>query len=480
MGTTLAIRFPLGRYHANPWDRAVNEGASEWPPSPWRLLRALVATWHTRCPDLPATVIDGLLDSLADPPSYRTPGTVPGHTRHYLPDLEHRKGETGRTDLTLDPFLSISREEELLVRWEADLHGEQRQALGTLAGLLPYLGRAESVCETTLLDSDPVPDATWWRTDVDGSRRTRLLAVTRPLSRTVLEASTVEIRKRRHTVPPGTRWVSYAAGDQDPQPGHTVSVIDSADPVTAVRFAVMGRVPLQAAHGILLADEAHRQAGIALRGEGIPDDRRRLILGSEGAATDHRHAHWIPLPAGWERGAPVRHLVAWVPEGLRTEDVRAVLGMRKMSGRRGGAEEGYTVRGFPEVELLFQAAGRIEQVAPELCGPLRRWRSLTPYLPVRHRKRESLDEYLAADVAAELGYRPQFRDLPPPAVTRVEHGPAMTDRWATEFHRHRVTERRFRSRPGLGLRLEFAESVTGPLMLGQLGHFGYGIFVQDG
>ena len=73
MSTTLAIRFPLGRYHANPWDRAVNEGATEWPPSPWRLLRALVATWHTRWPGLPAPVLDGLLDSLADPPSYRTP-----------------------------------------------------------------------------------------------------------------------------------------------------------------------------------------------------------------------------------------------------------------------------------------------------------------------------------------------------------------------------------------------------------------------
>jgi CRISPR-associated protein Csb2 len=48
VSTTLAICFPAGRYHANPWDRAVNEGATEWPPSPWRILRALVATWHTR------------------------------------------------------------------------------------------------------------------------------------------------------------------------------------------------------------------------------------------------------------------------------------------------------------------------------------------------------------------------------------------------------------------------------------------------
>jgi CRISPR-associated protein Csb2 len=33
-----------------------------------------------------------------------------------------------------------------------------------------------------------------------------------------------------------------------------------------------------------------------------------------------------------------------------------------------------------------------------------------------------------------------------------------------------------RSRPGLGLRLEFPEPVHGPLLLGQLSHFGYGIF----
>ena len=129
--------------------------------------------------------------------------------------------------------------------------------------------------------------------------------------------------------------------------------------------------------------------------------------------------------------------------------------------------------------MLFQAAGQVEQVAPELCGPARRWRSLTPYLPVRHRKRESPEEYLAADVAAELGYRPQYKDLPPPLVARVEQGSAMVDRWASEFRRHRITERMLRSRPGLGLRLEFPEPVTGPLVLGQLSHFGCGIFVPD-
>ena len=91
LGTTLAFRFPLGRYHANPWDRAVNEGASEWPPSPWRLLRALVATWHTRWPDLPAAVLDAVLDALGDPPSYQTPGDGPATPATTCPTSITRK-----------------------------------------------------------------------------------------------------------------------------------------------------------------------------------------------------------------------------------------------------------------------------------------------------------------------------------------------------------------------------------------------------
>lgn len=474
MSTTLAIRFPLRRYHANPWDRAVNEGASEWPPSPWRLLRALIATWHTRWPDLPAPVIEGLLDSLAEPPSYLTPSVTTGHTRHYLPDLEHLKGEAGRTDLTLDPFLSVRRDDELLVSWDGDLPGEQRQALAKLAELLPYLGRSESVCEARLIDGDPVPDETWWRPDAEGSQRIRLLAPTRPVSLGALEVSTADVRRRRRTVPPGTRWVRYAAGEPltPPEPARAMA---AAEPVTAVRFALIGPVPVKATHGVLLADEAHRVAGHELTRAGLADLRRQEILGSKGAATEHRHAHWVPLVMPRQEPQFVRYLVVWVPQGLRAEDVAALLSLREMSGRRGSREDGYDVRGLPPVKLLFQAAGPVAQAAPELCGPARRWRSLTPYLPVRHRKRESLEDFLTADVRTELGYR----DLPLATVIAADPGSRLPDRWALEFRRYRMAENMSRSRPGLRLRLEFAEPVDGPLLLGQLSHFGYGVFVPD-
>jgi CRISPR-associated protein Csb2 len=481
MATTIAVRFPLGRYHATPWDRSVNEGAIEWPPSPWRLLRALVATWHARWPDLPASVLDGLLNALGDPPSYRTPPGRPAHTRHYLPDLDHKKGEPGGTDLTLDPFLRFIRDAEqqpeLLIQWPTDLNDEQREALAKLAELLPYLGRAESVCEARLLDTNPARDGSWWRPSANGQHRTHLLAPTQPVSRAALEISTDQVRKQRWTLPPDTIWVNYAAA---PAPARGRPSQPRAATIQALRFAVTGVAPVTLRHGVLLADAAHRAAGRKLAKAGVSDDRRSEILGTGGAATNHSHAHWVPLADDRSPAAPVKTLLLWVPEGLRPDEVAGILTLSHLCGRLGSA--GYEVRGFPPVRLLFQGAGTITQMAPELCGPARRWRSLTPYLPVRHRKRrEKPAEFLRTDISTELWYRTTAPEetWPLAVVTPTNAEAAVPDRWAREFRRYRLTEHMNKSRPGLGLRIELGDDRLGPLLLGQLSHFGYGIFMPE-
>ncbi len=486
MPTTLAFRFPLGRYHANPWDRAVNEGASEWPPSPWRILRALVATWYTRWPDLPEDQLNALLDLLADPPAYKTPPVETGHTRHYLADLDHRKAETGNTDLTLDPFLTIDKDAELLVRWEIDLSPEQQEILTNLAELIPYLGRAESVCIARLVaqsdDTNEVPDETWWHPDMtQGVDRARLLTPRRPLDRANLEATTNGIRKQKRTVPPGTRWVDYAVDSapreeapaarpkQRTRPGEQEPLLPNA-----ILFAVFGRAQVQRTHGVLLADEAHRVAARLLEKAGLSDDRRRQLMGTGGAATNHDHAHWIPLSAVGEVAGGVRYLLIYVPLGMRPEEIGALVGLGKLSGKRG--EDGFEFAGFPAQQALFQAAGQIEDVAPALTARsgANVWRSQTPYLPVRHPhpERQSVTGFLTSDLTAELRYR----DLPTPLSVTVTDP---TIGRVNQFRRYRMTEKLNRSRSGAGLRVEFAEPIRGPLLLGQLSHFGFGLFEPE-
>ncbi len=468
MSVVIAVRFPLGRYHATPWDRSVNEGAVEWPPSPWRLLRTLVATWYTRRPELPAPVLDDLLDALGDPPAYRTPEVMPGHTRHYMPDPKHMKGEPGNTDLTLDPYRWVRRDEVLLIRWDVDLSGEQREVLAKLVDLMPYLGRADSMCEARLLDHDEVPDESWWRPIHAGTEIARLLSPVRPVRRALLELGTVAVRKQRRTQPPGTVWVQYGRTATD-EPTETRTA-PSATGVDAIRFAVLSRAPLKAAHGILLADEVHRLVTRALDG-GRPE-----VLGHGGATTNHQHAHWVPIATRPDSKADIESFLIWVPAGLTPGEIAKILQAlsprrRAISGRRGA--NGYDVKGLPELRLLLQGAGSALTVAPDLHGPGRRWRSLTPYLPVRHRKRrESVDDYIAKDVETELKYR----RLPHAGVRRVHPDDDLSDRWALGYRRYRLSEHLGQARRGLGLELTFADAVPGPLLLGSLSHFGYGIF----
>lgn len=148
----LELRFPGRRYHATPWDHHVNEGIVEWPPSAWRLLRALICTRELKARDgVDETTWRGVVTRLsaASPPVYRLPPVVVSHTRHYMPQ------EGGSPTEVFDTFLHLPEEDTLTVVWpDAALRPEERQALALVVDRLSYLGRAESWVEARLLADD--------------------------------------------------------------------------------------------------------------------------------------------------------------------------------------------------------------------------------------------------------------------------------------------------------------------------------------
>src|SRR5437660_10646622 len=141
MPVIFQLTFPAGRFHATPWGRHVNEGVPEWPPSPWRLLRALVAVCKRTCPDVADSQLRRILEPLAQPPRFRLPPHRVAHTRHYMP--WEKKGPHDRT-LVFDTFVSISRRDPLLIGWpDAEMSTDDRAILSKLLGNLSSFGRAE-------------------------------------------------------------------------------------------------------------------------------------------------------------------------------------------------------------------------------------------------------------------------------------------------------------------------------------------------
>jgi CRISPR-associated protein Csb2 len=136
----IEMRFPAGKYHATPWNRQVNEGAAEWPPSPWRILRALISTWYHKLEaEIEENIILKIIEKLSTPPQFSLPSASLGHTRHYMPLYREA------TTMVIDTFAAIDSESRLIIAWpEVDLSSEEKSALSMLLDRMGYLGRAES------------------------------------------------------------------------------------------------------------------------------------------------------------------------------------------------------------------------------------------------------------------------------------------------------------------------------------------------
>ncbi|MHB1845387.1 MAG: type I-G CRISPR-associated protein Csb2 [Deltaproteobacteria bacterium] len=452
----LALRFPGGSYRATPWDHAVNEAVPEWPPSPWRLLRALYATWKWRAPELGEEEVRALFSVLSSPPMFHLPRHTKGHTRHYFPDT------TYGTDKVFDPCVLLDRDAPVVLRWEEELTAEQEATLRRLCDQLGYLGRAESICEATVLDDARAPATGWVAPGSPlalADAPAWVLVPALPLDLGALTATTAELRKAGRRVPPGSRWVPYSV----PLPAEP-------PPRRRRRRSEGFRVPQVA---VLALDAAVMPS--VLDSAWVGDVTRRAVLsrhelpsvvlaGKDGSGTPlsgHRHAHYIPLDR--DSDGFLDAVAVWAPDGLGMSELAALSGVRRLWSN---------VPGFRPVRVALEAFGDPRELVPELCAPRgsRLWWSVTPFVPYRHRKRhQSEAEFLGAEVARELA----TRGLPEGDVTIL---PATGHAWLS-YRRQRPGRRE--SAHAVGLRLSLAESIEGPVVLGALSHFGLGIFRPD-
>lgn len=460
MPTTLALSFPWGLYHGNPWGRHVNEGVVEWPPSPWRILRALYATWQTHGPDIEAHVVEATLQALAAPPTYLMPYPVTeSHTRHYLPDTAHG------TDKAIDAFMVLERGATLGVRWPQALEASQRQALGRLAELLPYLGRAESVCEGQLLGEDEAIGGRECRPvfaeeDALDGATVRLLTPSPPLDLPALLARPVTVRAKGLLDPPGAYWQPYTAPEPvRPPMTSRPRAHPPLKPPTAVRWAI-AEAARPSVHSVLAVTSVLRQA--CMSRYGTPPSPILAGKDSDGAPLEgHRHAHYLALDEDKDR--LLDHLIVWVPAGLDPVAVAALAGVTELRGY------GH-LPDFRPARLGVEALGSIAVAAPTLVGPATRWITQTPFVPPRHGKRhQPWEEHVAIQVREELARR----GFPDPSSIRLVAGA-----WLS-FRRHRINERLADARRPAGVEITFPDPVGGPLAIGALSHFGLGLFLPD-
>ena len=482
---TLAFTFPWKRYHATPWGTTVNEGGVELPPSPWRILRALYATWKERHPDLPEADVHALLGRLITPPRYAIPPHQLSHTRHWVPDPNHRSGSHAGKDLAVDAFAVLSGDATIYATWPTSLDEHQEKILGQLAESLPYLGRADSIVDARLLSpAETVPTTTHAVAsplfDEDdappGAGTVQLMAPTSPLDFDALTLRPTDLRARRLLYPPHTRLVTYTqppavpteAQRRQAQRPRKRRPLRGGGNVTAVRLTLGAPALPALTETVTLTDTLRSRVIKPLTADQRGTPRTSNLVGKDEHGQPltglHQHAHFLPYDSNGDRR--IDEIIIWTPGGLDNEELDAI---QQATEHHIGVPEG--VPGPRRVHLRINAYGQAADILPpEWTRPSTTFNSTTPYVPVRHlRKHDTLDVFLARDAEREL----HFRGHPAPTHTTTVPGD-----WPL-FTQHRWTRRETRNdnRPARGLHLTFAHPITGPLALGRHSHFGLGLLL---
>lgn len=498
---TLGFEFTAGRYHATSWDHHVNEATVEWPPSPWRILRALAAAAHRLNPPPEPKLLETLLlDRLSAPPQYQVPPYREGHTRHWMPTGVVSVKDS-RTKV-FDAFVAFAPgARELRVHWpDLELTRDEAALLDLLLEQLGYLGRAESWVAAARIEVDDftpnahpaigrrdegivrvlptVVDETSFR-DWQTAALAALTGAARkqvPKSRwSALTIETSNLRKHGWTRPPGANPVEYIV----PGPAPAARPPRRRDaPPTLARIDVVGTVRARIDDALLLGDHL-RKALMALsdqvarerQPERAADRSLRLAhsvfhgreKGGGPRSDEHQHAHFMAVDTDGD--GFVEQLLVWAPQGL-TGTARAALERLSSLTTTSGSE------------LIVGLVG-LERDAPpddQRLGESRVWASRTPFLLNRHPKGPGPD----AKESPENQLRRELRQrgLPEPvAIERIARLPLQVGR---DLHWLKFKRVRRRQRPAIpqpfGFRLTFDEPVRGPLALGFGAHFGLGCF----
>lgn len=462
----LEITFDLGRYHATPWGAHVNDGSVEWPPSPWRLLRALYSASRTN------TLLadrrepaDRALQAIANapPPVYELPPARGGHTRHYMPKSSYSPAATGETAKVIDAYLAIDHETPLRAWWDTELDADAADALSAIAGAVGYLGRSESVCSMVTASSAHPSSADRLAAPLEAAEPTsqfdvvELLCPERGQPLENLAISVTELRGQRRLVPPGTERIPYAVPRKGEAPRASRSAAPPARPTLAVlRLRGSGRPGLTEAVAV---GQALRSAAQSRFGGAREGGASRTFSGRNANRPrddQHRHAHYLSRPDGESRR--IDKLYVWAPEGFGPAEVAALAAITHIY-----------LRDVPDpLRCALTALGTESELdIPGLIGPARSWRSLTPFGLVRHPKRRQgrLVDSPDDQVRRELAHRRYNDDV---EVT-LEKG---------SWHRFRGSKAgssRLDRASLVGVRISFPEPVRGPIALGTLAHYGLGL-----
>jgi CRISPR-associated protein Csb2 len=471
----IELKFPAGRYHATPWGRNVNEGVPEWPPSPYRLARALIDTWKRRMPEWSEGRFQPILSVLSPPPLFYLPPALPSHTRSYLSSNEK---DINKKQLIFDAFITLGKDQNVLMGFDQDLAVPNLNDLNLLLSEMNYLGRSESWIKAKIAEEI---DSVEWNclpsSSAQSGSNSELIRVAcfaspdsydqqpnKPKKDWVeaLSMSSRDCLKEGWSDPPALKWVDYQRPAEYSRPlvGRKPSL--SQKRFRFAKFALHSKVLPRIQETVPFAERVRGHLmGIHKR---IQDDDPAMVSplfsGKDPNGRplrDHPHAFYLPLDEDGD--GRLDHLLVWASTSFDQSELMALDRLRSV----------WQTDGRPDVTFVL-----VSLSADNIGKKSSSWVSATPFMISRHYRkgRGPYENWLVEEVIKEC----RFHGIPVP--TEIKWIPKIVQRSRSiywfEFTRRKKDPLHLRT---YGCSLKFDQPVNGPFSIGAGCHFGMGLFV---
>ncbi|MBX7120715.1 MAG: type I-U CRISPR-associated protein Cas5/Cas6 [Opitutaceae bacterium] len=417
--TTIQLTFPWGRFYATPWGiNASRLREPEWPPSPWRLLRALVSAWfRAHAGQEPSSDYIALIETLARELPLISTGKVSfGQTVHWQPNY----GGAGTEDKAEAVYKNTRHENHfaavpgpLYFRWQGvSLSPSQESLLKSLLAEITYFGRAESICNAELCDTEQPTTEICWCVPTNGrkiSSTCRDVFCPKPddfefadlwskrgdPSRSDMKNAPPHLGDRllsTNMQADGGAWRSYQMPDgwphkfivrtpRSPNVKITSEPCDGPKVAHYLRFSLQCRVPIASKFTVPLAEMFRDSANYHLCK--VHGDRARspALLGI-GATKGHQHAFYLPMAHDKTLPRMLTDLHIWCPMGLTRAEVDVLLRIRRLSWGNGHypVNPVLVAMGHEPPEDVRFGRGTSGKNPPTS----RIWQSATPFVPPGH------------------------------------------------------------------------------------------------
>ena len=502
MRIVLRQSFLLGRFHATPWRvNPFDDPVGEWPPSPWRFVRAVVARWYQWRREVIGTWDEAELNSLIralcnSDYGFRLPANSwrGASWRQYHPvefgwnpkNADRSAVRSYSTSLVQDNSWCVPPGEagEILWfieggHWTPDL----TDVVINCVKRISYFGRAESSTEFRRIENTSASPNCELR-EAPASGTVSVLVPQRDAARFDIERVTENPLAARN-IPQGAR-VMYARRPQRP-PVHEKPHRRPTQPESnLIQLALGWAVPPEPRAFVRLTARFRSAVlreliCIKTSGKTRTWSAASVSVRSQIAEMIGKDAQGVPLQGprrhteffAWGEGAAPTRLLIWRQSRPFGEDERFAI-LEAAASEISWAAAGHDADSW-KIKLL-----PLDAAVPPPSGfdgkPHNRWISLTPYVPPRHHLRGGkprVAESIENQIRRELGLRGV------PGAESVELDVFGPPEWvAVHIPRRGAADRPFLGdRRGHRLKIKFEEPVIGPLRLGHSASFGLGLFV---